>query len=153
MRWDLGRNPCSRLTMCSRTGCFVGGHSVQAQGRLGLPFIVLPGLNSSIASAKSWLPSPPHCVPQPLRQGWCSRVVAPGRGQGWAVVRLILTLHLLFFRCLAAVPGLEGTRCSQVVSTLPKFWGVCTFFLRRSHLQSQLLQLCSRLSSEGLGLC
>lgn len=69
-----------------------------------------------------------HSLTQPVRRGWGSRADMLGRGQGCSVGKLILTRHFLVFRCLAAVPHLEGTRHSLVVLTPLKFWGICTLF-------------------------
>lgn len=114
--------------------------SVQVQGKRRLFLAVLPDLTLSFASAESGTLSSSHSVNAASQAGlvyW--RVDMLGRGQGCSAVRLILTHCFLFFRCLAAVPDLEGTRYSQVVLTLLKFWGICTFFLTSLHLQSQLL--------------
>lgn len=81
-------------------------------------------------------PDSVHGLMQPVRRGWGSRADMLGIGQGCSVGKLILTHHFLFFRCLAAVPDLEGTRHSLVVLTPLKFWGICTLFQDFAHSPS-----------------
>lgn len=98
---------------------------VQVQGKRGPFLLVLPRLTPSFASARSRLPGSSRRVTQPpaglAPEGWHTWMRT-----GLQCCEADLNSSFLCFRCSAAVPHLEGTRHSQVGSTLPKFWGACT---------------------------